>query len=186
MMQSEINKAISQLEKGNVILCPTDTIWGISCDALNFDAVEKIYKIKKRDKSKSLVVLVSSFEMLGNFIETIPENIEQVLVNQKSPTTIVYSKAKNLPANVYAKDGSIAIRIVNNGFINKLISSYKKPIVSTSANFSGEKNAILFSEINKNLKQKIDFIVNEKFGSDKTKSSRIILYEKGRFKVLRK
>lgn len=186
MMLSEINKAISHLEKGNIILCPTDTIWGISCDALNFEAIEKIYTIKKRDKSKSLVVLVSSVEMLKNYIAEIPKNLESFLNQQKKPTTIVYPSVTGISKNVISENSSIAIRIVKHSFAHKLIDKYNKPIVSTSANFSGKETAKTFAKIEGKLKNSIDFVVDKKFGSNNTESSSIYKYENGEFYIIRK
>lgn len=184
-MQEEIDKAIDSLNKGNLILCPTDTIWGISCDATNFKAVEKVYKIKKRDKSKSLIVLVSSFEMLEEYIEKEPLYLKNEISKYSKPVTIVYPKAKNLASNVYAQDNSVAIRVVKDGFVKKIIKKLNKPIVSSSANFSGEKTASTFNEINEKLKQEIDFIINEKYGSANTNSSTILKYEKNKFYLIR-
>ena len=185
MMKSEIYKTISHLEKGNIILCPTDTIWGISCDAQNYEAVEKVYKIKKRDKNKSLVVLVSDLEMLKSFVNDIPKDLLQFLAKQQRPTTIVYKKANNLAENIVAKDKSVAIRIVQEGFIKKLIQTYQKPLVSTSANFSGKETAKYFSEIDDKLKSLVDFVVDTKYDSKNKKSSSIFKYTKGKYLVLR-
>lgn len=174
---NEINNAISYLQNGKVILCPTDTIWGMSCDATNFEAVENIYTIKKRDKSKSLIVLVSSLEMLKNYVSEIAPNVLEIIASHHKPLTIIYSGAKNLASNVFAQDFSIAIRLVSKGFCHQLISSYGKPIVSTSANFSNEATAFTFEEINDLLKQKVDFIIDKKFGEITSSASTIIKLE---------
>ncbi len=174
MMKSEINKAINYLSMGKTILCPTDTIWGVSCDATEFDAVENIYLFKKRDKSKSLIVLVSSLEMLQEYVESVSNEVLVIIKETKEPLTVIYAKAINLAANTLAEDGSIAIRLVKKGFCHELISGFGKPIVSSSANFSDKKTALLFAEIDNTFKEQIDFVVNEKFESSSHKSSKII------------
>lgn len=174
MMKSEINKTVSFLEKGKTILCPTDTIWGVSCDATNIDAIEKIYLLKKRDKSKSLIVLVSSIEMLQKYVESVSSEVFEIINNTEEPLTVIYGNPKKLPSNSLAEDGSIAIRLVRNGFCAELISTFGKPIVSSSANFSNEKTALTFGEIDEKFKEQIDFVVNEKFESAFHKSSKII------------
>lgn len=183
--KNEIERILSFLENGKTILCPTDTIWGISCDATNFDAVEEVYKIKKREKSKSLIILVDSLEMLEEYIAEIPENISSLIKNHPKPLTIIYPNAKNLASNVYAEDKSIAIRIVTNGFCNELISSFGKPIVSTSANFSTESTATTFEEISNLLKEKVDATVSEKFGNKKAEASTIIKIENNEIITIR-
>lgn len=185
MTNLEIIKAISFLEKGEVILCPTDTIWGISCDATNFEAVEKIYSIKKREKSKSLIVLVSSLKMLENYVSEIPENVLKIIKSHQKPLTIIYSEAKNIASNAFAQDKSIAIRIVKEGFCHQLISEFGKPIVSTSANFSNEPTASSFEEINVLLKEKIKFVVGVGFGNNTAKASTIIKLENHKIITIR-
>ena len=186
MMNFEIEKAIKHLQKANVILCPTDTIWGLSCDATNERAVEKIYKIKARDKNKSLIILVSNIEMLTTYLESAPISLPIKFEDFPKPVTVIYPGAKNLAKNVYAHDKSIAIRIVKDGFVNKLISTFKKPIVSTSANFSNEASALEFDEIKTELKQKVDFIVDRKFGQNKAQSSTILKIENQKIISIRK
>lgn len=184
-MNLEIEKALKHLKKGKVILCPTDTIWGLSCDATNPKAVEKIYTIKAREKSKSLIVLVSSFEMLYKYIENIP-NVEAINFEaHQKPVTVIYSGAKNLASNVYAQDQSVAIRVVKAGFVKELISAFKKPIVSSSANFSNHATALHFDDIKESLKQKVDYTVDQKFGQQKAQSSTILKIESDTIKTIR-
>ncbi len=185
MTNSEVNKAISFLEKGEIILCPTDTIWGISCNATNFEAVEKIYALKKREKSKSLIVLVSSLEMLQNYVSEIPNNVLDIINSHQKPLTIIYSGAKNIASNAFAQDNSIAIRIVKEGFCHQLIATYGKPIISTSANFSNEPTASSFEEINKLLIEKIKFVVAKNFGNTAAKASTIIKLENNNIITIR-
>ena len=154
-MQTEIDKALATLKHGGIILYPSDTIWGIGCDATNTDAIEKIFKLKKRLDSKALISLVANEQQLKLITEIIPD-----LDITSSPTTIVYLNIKGLGENLLADNGSAAIRIVQDTFCQKLILSFGKAIVSTSANISGEKSPKQFSEISEELKKNVDYIVN--------------------------
>ena len=154
-MQTEIDKALATLKHGGIILYPSDTIWGIGCDATNTDAIEKIFKLKKRLDSKALISLVANEQQLKLITEIIPD-----LDITSSPTTIVYLNVKGLGENLLADNGSAAIRIVQDTFCQKLILSFGKAIVSTSANISGEKSPKQFSEISEELKNNVDYIVN--------------------------
>jgi L-threonylcarbamoyladenylate synthase len=154
-LKIEINKALATLKQGGIILYPSDTIWGIGCDATNTDAIAKIFKLKKRADSKALISLVASKEQLKSITENIPD-----LDITSSPTTIVYSNVKKLGENLLAENGSAAIRIVQDTFCQKLILSFGKAIVSTSANISGEMAPKQFSEISEELKNNVDYIVN--------------------------
>ncbi len=160
-MENEILKSLEVLRNGGIILYPTDTIWGIGCDATNFQSISQIYKIKKRQDNKSMLVLVDSFEMIKNFVEEIPEKVFELVENFIEPLTIIYPKAKNLPQNlVNQEDGSIGIRIVKENFCKNLIKNFAKPIVSTSANLSGNPFPKNFSEIDKEISENVDYIVN--------------------------
>ena len=154
-MKIEINKALATLKQGGIILYPTDTIWGIGCDATNTDAIAKIFKLKKRADSKALISLVANKEQLKSITETIPD-----LDITLRPTTIVYPNIKGLNQNLLAENGSAAIRIVQDKFCQKLILSFGKAIVSTSATISGEITPKQFSEISKEIKKNVDYIVN--------------------------
>lgn len=186
-MRDEIKKAIETLNAGGTILYPTDTIWGIGCDATNSKAVEKIYKIKSRQKKSSFIVLVHDPKMIADFIEEVPGILWDLIDSLDFPTTIIYPKAKNLSKKVIASDGTVAIRLVKYGFTNELLKFYKKPIVSTSANFSGEQPPVLFKDISKNLIKKIDFVAtSERRNIQKTKPSTIIkLKLNGEFDIIR-
>jgi L-threonylcarbamoyladenylate synthase len=157
--EKDIENALHQLQKGGVILCPTDTIWGLSCDASNSDAAAKIYDIKKRPQGKSFVVLVSNVEMLKNYVGELSNEIQDLLNSLESPTSIIYPQVKNIAPNVKADDGSVAIRVVKNNFCHKLIAAFGKAIVSTSANFSGEPSPAFFNEINPLLINEVDYVV---------------------------
>jgi len=154
-MQTEIDKALATLKQGGIILYPTDTIWGIGCDATNPHAITKIFKLKKRADSKALISLVANKEQLKSITKTIPD-----LDITSSPTTIVYANVKGLNQNLLAKNGSAAIRIVKDKFCQKLILSFGKAIISTSANISGEMAPKQFSEISGEIKKNVDYIVN--------------------------
>ena len=154
-MKTEINKALATLKQGGIILYPSDTIWGIGCDATNTDAVAKIFKLKKRTDNKALISLVASKEQLKSITETIPD-----LDITSSPTTVVYPNIKGLNQMLLSENGSAAIRIVQDKFCQKLILSFGKAIVSTSANISGEIAPKQFSEISKEIKNNVDYIVN--------------------------
>jgi Sua5/YciO/YrdC/YwlC family protein len=174
-MNTQIEQAIKILKEGGVILYPTDTIWGLGCDATNALAVEKIYKIKNRADSKSLIVLAQDVDMVCKYVKQMPEiAISLIEVNDK-PMTIIYPDAIGLAENVIAEDGTVGIRIPDNSFCNKLISKFHKPIVSTSANLSGVKAPLTFKEISKEILDAVDFVVDAKFEGECThKASQII------------
>ena len=146
-MQQEINKAIDILRKGGVILYPTDTIWGIGCDATNSEAVEKIYKIKQRAESKAMLVLINDSSELDKYVESVPDIAYELIDVTVKPLTIIYDDAIGLASNLIASDGSVGIRVTKEEFSNQLCKRLKKPIVSTSANISGEKTPATFREI---------------------------------------
>lgn len=187
-MQQDINNSIEALNAGGVILYPTDTIWGIGCDATNDESVKKIYQIKKREDSKSLIVLVNNIHMLLQYIEEIPEIAYDLIEVTNKPLTIIYPKAKNLSKFVVNEDGSIAIRIVNSEFCQQLISKFRKPIVSTSANISGKTSPSNFSQIDENVIKRVDYVVKFKQNDNKKSvpSSIIKLNLKGQFVIIRK
>tara|TARA_B110000977_G_scaffold122518_1_gene157388 strand:- start:10 stop:573 length:564 start_codon:yes stop_codon:yes gene_type:complete len=159
-MNEEILKAVEVLMAGGVILYPTDTIWGIGCDATNTEAVKKVYAIKKRHEAKSLIVLVDSDIRLERTIEEVPEVAWDLIEYSEKPVTIIYDKPIGIAANAVHKDKSLGIRIVKDKFCKELIRRLNKPIVSTSANISGEEQATNFSEINDEIKKAVDHIVN--------------------------
>ncbi len=160
MIDSEIKKAVEVILSGGIILYPTDTIWGIGCDATNREAVQKIYDIKQRDDSKSMLVLVNGISMLEAYLETIPLQALNIIKQSDKPTTIIYPGARNLADNLVAPDGSIGIRITSDLFCRKLIAITEKPIVSTSANISGEQSPAAFHKIKTPIREQIDYVVN--------------------------
>jgi len=174
------------LKSGGTLLYPTDTIWGIGCDATNVDAIKKIFEIKKRDASKSMIVLVESEQRLQNIVD-VPEMAWQIMDLSDKPVTIVYDHLKGIPDELLAEDGSIGIRLVKDNFCKKLISKLNKPLVSTSANFSGEKSPMKFSDINPEIIQQVDYAVEEQRNrvSEFSGSSVIRIWPDNRIKILR-
>jgi L-threonylcarbamoyladenylate synthase len=170
----EIKNALVALSQKQTILYPTDTVWGIGCDATNENAVSKIFKIKNRENSKSLVVLVDGIEMLHEYIEEAPKNIKSILSTFTKPTTVIYNKPKKLAVNIIASNNTVAIRIVQNKFCQSLIENFGKPIVSTSANLSGEITPRSYSEISKPILDSIDYVVKLEKNKVSLESSSII------------
>jgi len=174
-MNEDINKAVAVLEEGGVILYPTDTVWGIGCDATNNDAVKRIYEIKQRTDSKAMLVLLENINKIFSYVEEVPEIALDIAEVSIKPTTIIYPGAKNLASNLIAEDGTIGIRLASDDFCQKLISRFKKPIVSTSANISGEKSPQNFSQISEDLRNEVDYVVEYKQDDlSKSNSSSII------------
>lgn len=159
-MQEEINKAIAILENGGLILYPTDTVWGIGCDATNEEAVRKVYALKERTDSKALICLVGNDAMLERHVEEVPEVAYDIMDLSTKPTTIVYDHPKGIAKNLIAEDNTIAIRVASDKFCQYLINKFKKPIVSTSANTSGQQTPKQFSEIDESILTSVDYIVN--------------------------
>lgn len=174
MIDKQVKTSLISLRKGGVILYPTDTVWGIGCDATDAHAISRIFGIKKRSESKSLVILVNNMQMLQQYIRNIPQLIDEIISNQKKPTTIIYNNPIGLANNVIAEDNTVAIRIVNNVFCQKLIQQLGRPIVSTSANISGEPTPKSFSEISKSILDSVDYIVDLHKKQKATKASSII------------
>ena len=185
--EQELWKAIEILRSGGSILYPTDTIWGIGCDATNYQAVENIYRLKHRIESKSLIVLLDEESRLEEFVEKVPEISFDLINSLNKPTTIIYSQAKNLASNVIAPDGTIAIRITKDSFCRDLIKHFGKPIVSTSANISGDPSPVIYRDVPEEILNGVDYIVNLYHGRMNTpKPSTIIrLFENGEFIIIR-
>ncbi|SFN86194.1 L-threonylcarbamoyladenylate synthase [Bizionia echini] len=183
---SELYTALENLKQGKTILYPTDTIWGLGCDATNAKAVSKIYAIKNRIESKALICLVSSLNMLKTHIEEIPEAAIHFLETATKPTTIIYNNPKLVATNLIAQDNTLAIRMVHEGFAYELIELFQKPIVSTSANISGQASPKSFKEIHEDILKDVDYVVNLQNEKINTKPSTIIKLDKdGNVTVLR-
>jgi len=186
-MRDEVINCVKALLDGKVILYPTDTIWGIGCDATNNRAVQKIFKIKQRPEQKSLIILLDKIENLEKYVQKVPEIVYDLIKSVDKPLTIVYPNAKNLAKSVIAQDKSIAIRVVKDEFCQRVINLLDKPIVSTSANLSGEKPPLVFSRISKEIIEQVDYSVNyNKFLIREIKTSTMIKIDSnGEFTVLR-
>ena len=188
LQELQMLNCIKVLERGETLLYPTDTIWGLGCDATNNDAVSKVYRIKGRSEDKSFIILVSSMDMLKQYVEELPPMACDLIdAMNETPLTIIYPKSANLPDNVTAEDGSIAIRLVNNIFCADLINRFGKPIVSTSANLSGEPSPLCLADISPQLISSVDHIaIVEDSSARKLQPSRIIRLEKsGMFSIIR-
>lgn len=186
--KDDMKQALDTLKAGGIILYPTDTIWGIGCDATNPEAVEKIFALKGRDKGKSMIVLLGNDYQLEGYVQEVPEVAYQLIEVADKPLTIIYNKAKNLAPNVVAEDGSIGIRVVQHPFCEELIQRFRKPIVSTSANISGEATAQNFAEIADEIKEGVDYVVQ--YGQtdmSKHQASTIMKIDaSGKFEFIRK
>ena len=158
-MIEDIKKACQVMREGGVILYPTDTIWGIGCDATNEDAVRRVYEIKQRQDSKAMLVLVDSSVKVDFYVRDVPEVAWDLIDLADKPLTIIYSGARNLAANLLAEDGSVGIRVTNEDFSKRLCQQFRKAIVSTSANISGQPSPKNFSEISEEVKSAVDYIV---------------------------
>ena len=147
MQNNDILHSLKVLKKGGLLLYPTDTVWGVGCDATNYEAVQKIFELKKREDSKTMICLVNSVQMLNQYIEEVPESAYPILKYANTPTTIIYDRPLRVAENLIAQDNTLAIRLVQTGFCAELIKRFKKPIVSTSANLSGNPTPKVFEEI---------------------------------------
>ena len=186
-LEEELSKSLELLKKGKILLYPTDTIWGIGCDATNSKAVQRIYKLKGRSENKGMIVLLDSPDKLEKYLKMVPPIAYDLILNSRSPLTIVYPGARNLAKNIIAKDGTIAIRIVHGRYSGEVIRRFGKPIVSTSANFSDQPTASTFEQIDEGIKNGVDHIVSvfqDKVRSIKA-STIIKIEDDGTFLILR-
>ena len=175
------------MNEGGVILYPTDTIWGIGCDATNEAAVRRVYQIKQRSDSKAMLVLVDSPVKVDFYVQDVPEVAWDLIEVADKPLTIIYSGARNLASNLIAEDGSVGIRVTNEEFSKRLCQQFRKAIVSTSANISGQPSPANYSEITEELKSMVDYVVGyrqEEMGHPKP-SSIIKLDKGGVIKIIR-
>jgi L-threonylcarbamoyladenylate synthase len=188
MIKEEVSKSLEILKNGGLILYPTDTIWGIGCDATDEAAVERIYKLKGRDSEKSLIILLDSANKLESYIREVPPIAYDLIEYAEYPLTIIYSGAKNLAPNVIHKDGSIGIRIIKHPFCHRLIQQFRKPIVSTSANLSGQPSPKNFPDIDDEIITGVDYVVNllQDETGEKHPSTIMKLNPDGSFKFIRR
>ena len=179
-MNEEIKKTCQVMREGGVILYPTDTIWGIGCDATNEEAVRRVYEIKRRTDSKAMLVLVDSAVKVDFYVQDVPEVAWDLIELADKPLTIIYSDARNLASNLLAEDGSIGIRVTNEEFSKRLCQQFRKAIVSTSANVSGQPSPLNFGEISEEIKAAVDYIVDyRREETAQAKPSSIIKLDKG-------
>ena len=185
-MTEIITKSFEILKNSGVILYPTDTIWGIGCSAFDEDAINKIYKIKERSTEKAFIILVESEKRLQDLVEVPPLAWDLIDLSEK-PLTIIYDNPQKLPKNLIGQDNTIAIRLTKDEFCKKLITKLNAPLVSTSANLSGENTALNFNQINDKIKKEVDFIVPLKQNEDAiySGSSIIKLALDGKIKIIR-
>lgn len=187
-MNEDIKKACEIMEQGGIILYPTDTIWGIGCDATNEEAVKKVYELKRRTDSKAMLVLIDREVKIDFYVSGVPEIAWQLIEVSEKPLTIIYPHARNLASNLLAEDGSVGIRMTQEEFSKKLCERFRKAIVSTSANISGQPGAGNFSQISDEIKQGVDYIVQYRQDDNSTPapSSIIKLNEDGTIQIIRK
>jgi L-threonylcarbamoyladenylate synthase len=185
--EDDLKNSLKFLKEGRVILYPSDTIWGLGCDATNSGAVEKIFKIKERTESKSMIILVDGISMIERYVSDIPEIVFDLTNVTNTPLTIIYPEGKNLARGLCSKDGSIGIRICHDEFCESLIRRFRKPLVSTSANISGMHSPAFFGEIDPKILTKVDYVVKYR-QKDRLRSvpSPVIKIDKnGVFKIIR-
>lgn len=185
--KNDISISLEKLLSGGIILYPTDTIWGIGCDATNAEAVKKIFRLKKREEKKSMIILVSDENMIHDYVSNPAQKILDFISSAKKPTTAIFKNAISLPSNLINEDGSIAIRIVRDDFCRQLIEELKKPLVSTSANISGEKFPQNFQQVVEEIKNGVDFIIQHRQSDSEmnTPSSIIKLNSQGEIEIIR-
>ena len=187
-MNEDIKKAIEVLREGGIILYPTDTIWGIGCDATNEEAVEKLYAIKHRDKSKSMLILLDNPGKIQAYIQDAPDIAWDLFELADKPLTIIFDNAKNLASNLINSDGTIGIRITNEDFSRNLCMRFRKPIVSTSANIAGQESPQNFNDIDPEIIDMVDYVVEYRQDEmyKQTPSSIIKLGSSGEIDIIRK
>jgi L-threonylcarbamoyladenylate synthase len=158
----DLNAELETLKNGGLILYPTDTVWSIGCDATNPDAVDKVYELKKRDRSQPFILLVSSVEMLKKYVESMHPRVETLLAYHVRPLTVIYERAINLPQNVFAPDGSIGIRVVRDEYCQRLIEAFGRPLVAANANVSGEPQPSHFGEVSSAIIVGVNHVVKHR------------------------
>ena len=188
MLKDEVNKALKVIQDGGIILYPTDTIWGIGCDATNTDAVNKIYALKQRDESKSMIILLDSDNKLPGYITEVPDIAYDLIEYAENPLTLVMPGARNISPALIAADGTVGIRVSNHPFCQQLIQRLRKPIVSTSANVSGQPSPEYFSKIDQDIIDGVDYVVDiDQYSTEVKKPSTIMrLAPNGSFEFIRR
>lgn len=187
IFEDDLKNALEVLRNGGVILYPTDTIWGLGCDSCNEAAVDRIFKIKQRSDSKSMLVLVDCIARVQAYVGDVPETAWEVAELAENPLTIIYPGAKNVAPNLIAEDGSIGIRITREDFSRELCARFRRPVVSTSANISGTPSPAVFADIPETIISQVDYVVGyRRAETEKKRASSIIKFDKnGTFAILR-
>lgn len=188
MLQDEVKKAVEVMRNGGVILYPTDTVWGIGCDATNEEAVKRVYEIKRRSDSKALICLVDSEARLTRYVRRVSDVTWDMIELATKPLTVIYDNATGLAPNLLAEDGSVGIRITKEEFSKELCFRFQKPIVSTSANISGEPTPQTFDEISDEIKNAVDYVVkySQRCKEKHQPSSIIKINADGEFTIIRR
>ena len=188
MFKTDIDRCLTVLKEGGVILYPTDTIWGLGCDATNEAAVERINQIKGRAADKSFIILLDTDAKLQSYVSEVPEVAYDLIEYAENPMTVIFDNARNLTKNVINKDGSVGIRVVRNDFVIQLLQRFRKPIVSTSANVSGAPSPANFDMISDEIKSQVDYIVEHQQDDrrEKKPSTIIKIGAGGQFSFIRK
>ncbi|TXH57890.1 MAG: threonylcarbamoyl-AMP synthase [Bacteroidia bacterium] len=182
----DVENCVSALNNGDIILYPTDTIWGIGCDATNPNAVQKIFSIKQRNESKALIVLVNEINDVLKYTSIKDVSELGFLTSTVKPTTVIYENGMGLAYNLLAEDGSVGIRVCKDDFCSAVLQSFGKPIVSTSANISGEASPHFYQEIDIKIKQQVDYIVQYKQEDETPKeASSIVKWKDGKLEIIR-
>ncbi|RYY35415.1 MAG: threonylcarbamoyl-AMP synthase [Sphingobacteriaceae bacterium] len=188
MLKDEVAKALKIMQDGGIILYPTDTIWGIGCDAANSEAVKKIYALKQREEAKSMIILLDNDNKLQSYVREVPDIAYDLIEFAENPLTLVMPGAKNIAPELIAPDGSIGIRVVKHPFCEQLIQRLRKPLVSTSANISGEPSPKNFNDISPEILEGVDYVVDvdQHDLSEKKPSTIMRLSPGGQFEFLRR
>lgn len=188
MLRDEVAKAFKILQEGGIILYPTDTIWGIGCDATNTEAVQKIYQLKQRDEAKSMIILLDTENKLESYVSEVNPLAYDLIEYAENPLTLIMPGAKNISPALIAVDGSIAIRVTSSQFCQQLIQRLRKPLVSTSANISGKPSPQYFSQIDQEIIDGVDYVVDIDQHSKEIKNPSTImkLAPDGRFEFIRR
>lgn len=187
-IDDDIRLACEALRRGELILYPTDTVWGIGCDATRSDAVKKIFELKQRADNKALIVLVDDVNILNRYVDEIPEVAFDLIELSEKPITIVYDRGRNLAPELLGEDGSVGMRVTHENFSQRLCKAFRKPIVSTSANISGMPTPIIFNQISDEIKGAMGYIVSARQNEQTphAPSSVVKLSSNGTIKILRK
>lgn len=184
---ADIAEAVRTMRSGGIILYPTDTVWGIGCDARNAKAVERIYRLKQREDSKAMICLVDSLAMLDATVEEVPEVAEQLIEAAVEPVTVIYDRGRGVASNLLAADGSLGVRLTRDAFAAALCRGMRGPVVSTSANISGQPTPRDFASIPEEIRQAVDYVcTSRREDAPCAKSSTVIkISAGGLFKILR-